>query len=83
MNIYTSTITANNIFRSSRATPSTKPKHIAPAARITRTPFKQDLMLHQRIAECAYYIAEKRLFIGGDSVQDWLKAEQMINCYAH
>lgn len=29
----------------------------------------------QRIATAAYYRAEKRGFIDGDAVQDWLKAE--------
>lgn len=34
----------------------------------------------QRIAECAYFAAEKRNFTGGDPVQDWLVAEREINC---
>ena len=36
-----------------------------------------------RIAVCAYFIAEKRRFVGGDSIQDWLKAEQHIGNPAH
>jgi hypothetical protein len=31
-----------------------------------------------RIAECAYYIAERRQFVGGDPVQDWLEAKRQV-----
>ena len=31
------------------------------------------------IAEAAYYLAEQRGFAGGDPMQDWLDAEEMID----
>ena len=34
--------------------------------------------LHAHIAEYAYLAAEKRNFIGGDPIQDWLFAEQQV-----
>lgn len=34
---------------------------------------------HRMIAEAAYYIAEQRGFNGGDSVRDWLLAENEID----
>jgi len=34
---------------------------------------------HQRIAEAAYFRAEKRGFEGGDPVADWVDAEQEID----
>ena len=34
---------------------------------------------HHMIAEAAYYMAEKRGFIGGSAVDDWLTAEIEIN----
>lgn len=33
---------------------------------------------YQMIAEAAYFIAERRAFIGGDPAQDWLEAEAEI-----
>lgn len=33
---------------------------------------------HRMIAEAAYYLAEKRNFQAGDSLQDWLRAERLI-----
>lgn len=33
----------------------------------------------QMIAEEAYLIAERRGFQGGDSAQDWIEAEQLVN----
>jgi Protein of unknown function (DUF2934) len=35
--------------------------------------------LQRRIAETAYFLAAARNFIAGDSVQDWLEAEIMVN----
>ena len=32
------------------------------------------------IAEAAYFRAEKRGFVGGDPVQDWVEAEREIDC---
>jgi hypothetical protein len=32
----------------------------------------------QCIAERAYFIAQKRQFIGGDPIQDWLQAERSV-----
>jgi hypothetical protein len=34
----------------------------------------------RRIAECAYFMAEKRQFAGGDPIQDWLTAEHEVCC---
>jgi hypothetical protein len=35
--------------------------------------------MHARcIAERAYFIAQKRQFIGGDPIQDWLQAEKAV-----
>lgn len=34
--------------------------------------------LHSRIAEAAYFLAERRGFAGGDPVEDWLIAERKI-----
>lgn len=34
---------------------------------------------YQMIAEAAYYIAEKRGFVGGDVARDWLEAEAQID----
>ena len=33
---------------------------------------------HRMIAEAAYFIAEKRGFAGGHSLDDWLTAEQQV-----
>ena len=33
----------------------------------------------QMISEAAYYIAEKRGFTDGDPMEDWLKAENLID----
>lgn len=42
----------------------------------------QDNLTHEQrmkmIAEAAYYLAEKRGFIGGNPEQDWLEAESRI-----
>jgi hypothetical protein len=35
--------------------------------------------LQRRIAETAYFLAAARDFVEGDSVQDWLEAEIMVN----
>jgi hypothetical protein len=32
----------------------------------------------RRIAECAYFIAERRHFQGGDPLQDWLEAKRQV-----
>ncbi|HYW03593.1 MAG TPA: DUF2934 domain-containing protein [Gammaproteobacteria bacterium] len=34
---------------------------------------------HHRIAEAAYYRAERRGFDGGDPVRDWLEAEAEVD----
>ena len=34
---------------------------------------------HHRIAEAAYFMAERRSFQGGCPVQDWLEAERQIS----
>jgi Protein of unknown function (DUF2934) len=33
---------------------------------------------HRMIAEAAYFIAEKRRFVGEHSLDDWLTAEQQV-----
>ena len=33
---------------------------------------------HERIAVAAYYLAEKRGFVGHENLQDWIKAEAEI-----
>ena len=33
---------------------------------------------HHKIAEAAYYLAQKRGFLGGHSLEDWLAAEQQV-----
>jgi Protein of unknown function (DUF2934) len=33
---------------------------------------------HRMIAESAYYLAERRGFLGGHSLDDWLEAEQQV-----
>jgi Protein of unknown function (DUF2934) len=33
---------------------------------------------HRMIAEAAYFISEKRGFVGGHSLDDWLTAEQQV-----
>jgi hypothetical protein len=33
---------------------------------------------HRLIAEAAYYLAQKRGFLGGHSLDDWLAAEQQV-----
>jgi hypothetical protein len=38
----------------------------------------QESEWHRMIAEAAYYLAEKRGFIGEHSLGDWLAAEQQV-----
>lgn len=38
----------------------------------------QEPQWHRMIAEAAYFIAEKRRFIGQHSLDDWLAAEQQV-----
>jgi pantothenate kinase-related protein Tda10 len=33
---------------------------------------------HRRIAEAAYYLAQKRGFLGTHALEDWLAAEQQV-----
>lgn len=33
---------------------------------------------HRRIAEAAYYLAQKRGFLGTHALDDWLAAEQQV-----
>ena len=39
----------------------------------------EDNGYYQKGAEAAYFIAEKRGFVGGDPVADWLTAEAELN----
>jgi hypothetical protein len=46
----------------------------------TRQAKKANPGMRQRmIAEAAYYRAERRGFVSGDTVQDWLEAEKEID----
>ena len=38
----------------------------------------QEPKWHRMIAEAAYFIAEKRRFVGQHSLDDWLAAEQQV-----
>jgi hypothetical protein len=49
----------------------------APAAAAAR-PVDREKSREERIAEAAYYIAERRAF-RGDPVRDWLEAEREID----
>jgi len=60
-----------------------KPPAGAPAsasARVgsTATQCTADAKHSHCIAERAYFIAQKRQFIGGDPIQDWLQAEKAV-----
>ena len=33
---------------------------------------------HRRISEAAYYLAERRGFVSGHALEDWLKAESDV-----
>lgn len=43
-----------------------------------RTPITAE-QRYQMIADAAYFLAEKRGFVGGDVAQDWLEAEAQID----
>ncbi len=43
----------------------------------------QDEAIHQKIAVCAYYKAEKRGFAPGHALADWLEAEAEIEAIVH
>jgi hypothetical protein len=49
-----------------------------PPARAERA-VAPDTTRFERIAEAAYYIAERRGFAPGDPVRDWLEAERAID----
>jgi hypothetical protein len=52
----------------------------APAPRKKPSSFDppQEPQWHRMIAEAAYFIAEKRRFVGQHSLDDWLAAEQQV-----
>jgi hypothetical protein len=50
-------------------TPAKKPRSFDPP---------QEPEWHRMIAEAAYFLAEKRGFIGEHSLDDWLAAEQQV-----
>lgn len=80
MSMSKSTIPATSTVRSPHADPAAAAKIMVVAASgSSQIPSKPHAIQRQRIAEGAYYIAEKRHFIGGDAIQDWLKAEQNIS----
>ncbi len=59
-----------------------KKKAVAKKSASTRARKKAAITASQRrqmIAEAAYYIAEKRDFLGGDVYNDWLEAEREID----
>jgi hypothetical protein len=55
--------------RSSEQAPRKKPSSFDPP---------QEPQWHRMIAEAAYFIAEKRRFVGQHSLDDWLAAEQQV-----
>jgi hypothetical protein len=58
---------------------ATRPSAGAATTRESAIPSSaQDSAQRRKIAECAYFIAEKRNFSGGDPVGDWLTAEQQV-----
>jgi Protein of unknown function (DUF2934) len=54
---------------SSEMAPQKKPRSFDPP---------QEPEWHRMIAEAAYFIAEKRGFVGAHSLDDWLTAEQQV-----
>jgi Protein of unknown function (DUF2934) len=46
--------------------------------KIVKTPHTNGLR-YQMIAEAAYFRAESRGFVGGNTIKDWLEAEAEIN----
>jgi Protein of unknown function (DUF2934) len=54
---------------SSKSAPQKKPRSFDPP---------QEPEWHRMIAEAAYFIAEKRRFVGEHSLDDWLTAEQQV-----
>ncbi len=70
-----------------------KPKAAAPKAQARRSrapaqaagePIAGEISPEQRwrmVAEAAYYIAEKRGFVGGDPGADWFQAEQQVDAF--
>ena len=54
---------------------TTRAKAATPAPSLAPTPEERWKM----ISDAAYYIAEKRGFLGGDPAQDWLEAERQID----
>ena len=53
---------------------TTRAKAAPPAPGLAPTPEERWKM----ISDAAYYIAEKRGFLGGDPAQDWCEAERQI-----
>ena len=58
----------------SAAPKTTRAKAAPPAPGVSPTPEERWKM----ISDAAYYIAEKRGFVGGDPAQDWCEAERQI-----
>ena len=54
---------------------TTRAKAAPPAPGLAPTPEERWKM----ISDAAYYIAEKRGFLGGDPAQDWCEAERQID----
>ena len=47
--------------------------------RQARTPVPSPEERYRMVCEAAYFIAERRGFVGGDSAQDWVLAERQID----
>lgn len=47
--------------------------------RIAAKTLLSDEQRYQMVAEAAYYNAEKRGFMAGSDIQDWLDAEKKVN----
>lgn len=60
---------------------SAVPKSCSPRKKSTSSAVGGDPLADRSrmIAEAAYYLAEQRGFSGGNSVQDWLDAEVLID----
>jgi hypothetical protein len=73
MSEYTQTQTSNRKYPSNKRPEENRPQ----TTTSKRHTSQQDR--ERRIAEAAYYLAERRNFQGGDPVQDWLTAEKQID----
>ena len=59
------------------ATPS-KPKPVPPQAAANQAPEVSDASIRKEIAKAAYQLSERRGFLPGHEVEDWLAAEAQV-----